>query len=101
MQTPTETQPTTENSEPLRRSTRTRAPNPQYANYYTHLQFTELSKVEEYPPENAELIANILTHYNGMLIGMTDKQAFNFIQTHSLRQGLKKFKTTGKIAVNK
>eukprot|EP00957_Ditylum_brightwellii_P131487 10029325-Ditylum_brightwellii.AAC.1 len=42
-----------------------------------------------------------MAHYNVVMDGMSNKEAYSFIQSYSLKQGLKKFGTEGHQAVNK
>ena len=80
----------------LRRSTRMRVPNPRYQ----HL-IRSNATIKEYSLENASLIANIMMHFNVKLASHDDRQALSFIQTYSLKAGLKKSGQTGKEAVIK
>jgi hypothetical protein len=80
----------------LRRSARVRVPNPRYQ----HLTTSDAT-IEEYSTENASLIANIMMHYNVKLANCDDKQALSFLQTYSLKAGLKKFGEAGKEATMK
>jgi len=61
-------------------------PNPRYQ----HLTTSDAT-LEEYSSENASLIANIMMHFNVKLAGYYNKQALSFLQTYSLKAGLKKF----------
>jgi len=80
----------------LRRSTRVRVPNPRYQ----HLQ-TTMDQEEQYTLDSARIIATTIVHYNLMMAGMSTNDAYNFIQTYSLKQGLKKFGDRGKAAALK
>jgi hypothetical protein len=42
-----------------------------------------------------------MLHYNTALIGMTDLQAYSFLQTYSLKQGIKQFGSKGVAAAHK
>jgi hypothetical protein len=49
--------------------------------------------------EMAWVIATMLCHMNFKLGSLTDEQAHQFIQTYSLKKGLKKFGECGKTVV--
>ena len=80
----------------LRRTARVRVPTPRYQ----HLQASR-GQTEEYSSESAQIIAMTMQHYNTALAGMNDVQACSFLQTYSLKQGIKKFGEKGVAAVNK
>jgi hypothetical protein len=65
-----------------------------------HLQAKE-EKLEEYSQESAHVIAMTMLHFNTALVGMNDDQACSFLQTYSLKQGIKKFGKRGKAAAHK
>jgi hypothetical protein len=67
---------------------------------WQHLQARE-GKTEHYSSESAQIIAMTMAHYNTELIGMNDMQASSFLQTYSLKQGIKKFGEDGIKAVHK
>jgi hypothetical protein len=75
-----------EDNQDNRRTGRVRVP-PQR---YQHLQVQGVN-TEEYTLELAPIIAMTMLHYNTALIGMTDLQAYSFLQTYSLKQGIKQF----------
>eukprot|EP00957_Ditylum_brightwellii_P077539 5892051-Ditylum_brightwellii.AAC.1 len=77
----------------LRCTTREHIPNQQYRDYYAHLQTK--SNTEEYSAETAQIIGMVMAHYNDVMDGMSDKEAYTFIQSYSLKQGLKKFGKEG------
>jgi hypothetical protein len=58
-------------------------------------------QTEEYSLESAHIIAIIMLHYNTILAGMNNLQACSFLQTYSLKQGIKKFGTKGIKATHK
>jgi hypothetical protein len=80
----------------VRRTPRVLVPNQRYQ----HLQASE-SNTEEYSTESAHLIAAAISHFNAALAGMNDIQACSFLQTYSLKQGIKKFGEKGVAAANK
>ena len=53
---------------------------------------------EEYTTDNAKVIAKKMCYMNEMSI---DKEAFHFVQSYSLRKGLKKFGQKGTDATYK
>jgi hypothetical protein len=69
-----------------RRTGRVRVPPQQYQ----HLQAQGVN-TEEYTLESAQIIAMTMLYYNTTLIGMTGLQAYSFLQTYSLKQGIKQF----------
>ena len=79
----------------LRRSARVRVPNPRYQH------FTNGAAMEEYTTENAALIGMIMTQLNSKLAGCDDKRTLSFLQSYSLKAGLKKFGEAGKEAAIK
>jgi len=81
------------------RTTRERIPNRKYRDYYAHLQTKANS--EEYSAETAQVIGMVMAHYNDVMDEMSDKEVYTFIQTYSLKQGLKKFGKKGHSAVKK
>ena len=80
----------------IRRSNRIHKPNPRYM----HLQ-ANTSQTEEYSSTSARIIAMTMCHLNNTMKGISDDQAFNFIQTYSLKQGIKKFGMKGRNAAFK
>jgi hypothetical protein len=82
----------------LRRNNRVRTPNPKYG--YQNLQ-ANTDQIEEYTQETAMIIAYTMGHYNDTMSGMTDVEAYSFLQTYSLNQGLKKFGELGRKAAHK
>jgi hypothetical protein len=80
----------------LRRTERTRVPNPRYQ----HLQSSN-ERTEEYTIEVAHVIAMTMNHYMNSMVGMNDAETYSFIQTYSLNKGLKKFGAHGKYAAQK
>jgi hypothetical protein len=85
-----------EDNPTLRRTERTRVPNPRYQ----HLQTSD-NRTEEYSTESAHVIAITMSHYMNKMAGMNDEDTFSFIQTYSLNKGLKKFGDRGKEAAQK
>ncbi len=79
-----------------RRTGRVRVPPQQYQ----HLQAQGVN-IKEYTSESAQIIAMTMLHYNTALIGMTDLQAYSFLQTYSLKQGIKQFGSKGVAAAHK
>jgi hypothetical protein len=79
-----------------RRTGRVRVP-PQR---WQHLQ-TNKVKTEEYTSDTAQIIAMTILHCNTALVGMNDLQACSFLQTYSLKQGIKKFGAKGVAAAHK
>jgi hypothetical protein len=67
---------------------------------YQHLQAQEVN-TEEYSLEPAQIIAMTMLHYNTALVGMNDLQACSFLQTYSLKQGIKQFGSKGVAAAHK
>jgi hypothetical protein len=65
--------------------------------HQSHLQ-TQAHQQEPYSIETARVIATMMCHMNIKLGSLTDKQAHQFIQTYSLKKGLKKFGEHGKNA---
>ena len=85
-----------EDNQGLRRTTRVRVP-PQS---FQHLQERK-DQTEEYTSDSAHIIALTISHYNTALAGMDDLQACSFLQTYSLKQGIKKFGDRGVAAAHK
>jgi hypothetical protein len=85
-----------EDNQGKRRTGRVRVP-PQS---WQHLQARE-ELTEEYSLESAHIIAMTMTHYNTAMVGMNDSQACSFLQTYSLKQGIKKFGKRGVAAAHK
>jgi hypothetical protein len=85
-----------EDNQGIRRSNRVRIP-PQG---HQHLQ-ARAEQTEEYSSDSANIIAKTMSHYNSTLAGMNDLQACSFLQTYSLKQGIKKFGDKGVTAVHK
>ena len=67
----------------IRRSQRIRVPNPRYQ----HLQ-ESTARTEEYSTDSAIIIASTMNH-------------LNFMQTYSLKKGIEKFGTRGRVAAHK
>jgi hypothetical protein len=82
----------------LRRADRVRTPNPRYG--YQHLS-ADVTQTEEYTNETASVIAYVMSHFNQTMVGMNDIEAYSFLQTYSLNQGLKKFGEQGRKAAHK
>mmetsp|Transcript_26523 Transcript_26523/g.37642 ORF Transcript_26523/g.37642 Transcript_26523/m.37642 type:complete len:92 (+) Transcript_26523:64-339(+) len=61
-------------------------PNPRY-----QLLQTSNTKVEEYMTNTAEVIAKTIHHYTMATEGLDQRQALSFMQTFSLKKGLKEF----------
>jgi hypothetical protein len=59
------------------------------------------NNTEHYSSDSAQIIAMTMVHYNTELIGMNETQASSFLQTYSLKQGIKKFGKPGIEAVHK
>jgi hypothetical protein len=85
-----------EDNQGMRRSDRVRF-QPQR---YQHLQ-ARAGQTKECSLESGHNIAVTMSHYNTALAGMNDSQACSFLQTYSLKQGVKKFGDKGIAAVNK
>ena len=68
---------------------------------YQHLNHADSSNYEEYNNETAIVIARTIAYFNDRMTGMDKNQTFSFIQTYSLKQGLKKFQEQGRAAINK
>jgi hypothetical protein len=79
-----------------RRTRRVRVP-PQS---WQHLQARD-EHTEVYSSESAQIIVMTMVHFNTALAGMNDIQASSFLQTYSLKQGIKKFGKQGIAAVHK
>ena len=85
----------------LRQLIRERATNLQCKDYYSHLKTSNISQIKEYGDETAKVIGLVMAHFNDIMDGLNDEQAYSFIQTYSLKRGLKHFGKKGKQAVNK
>jgi hypothetical protein len=85
-----------EDNQGMRRTGRVRVP-PQS---WQHLQARE-EQTKEYSSDSARIIAMTMFHYNTALAGMSDLDAYSFLQTYSLKQGLKKFGKRGEAAASK
>jgi hypothetical protein len=85
-----------EDDQGKRRTGRVRVP----PTSWQHLQARE-DNTEHYSSESAQIIAMTMVHYNTELIGINDTQASSFLQTYSLKQGIKKFGEQGIKAVHK
>jgi hypothetical protein len=85
-----------EDDQGKRRTGRVRVP-PQS---WQHLQARD-EHTEHYSSDSAQITAMTMVHYNTELIGMNDAQASSFLQTYSLKQGIKKFGEQGIEAVHK
>jgi hypothetical protein len=82
----------------LRRTALVRTPNPRYG--YQHLS-ANVTQTEEYMNETASIIAYVMCHFKVTMVGMNDVEAYSFLQTYSLNQGLKKFGEQGRKAAHK
>jgi hypothetical protein len=67
---------------------------------WQHLQARD-EDTKEYSLESAQIVAMTMVQYNTALAGMNDVQASSFLQTYSLKQGIKKFGKQGIAAVHK
>jgi hypothetical protein len=85
-----------EDNQGMRRSDRVRF-QPQRCQ---HLQ-ARAGQTKERSLESARVVAVTMSHCNTALAGMNDSQACSFLQTCSLKQGVKKFGDKGVAAVNK
>jgi hypothetical protein len=85
-----------EDNDGKRRSARVRLP----PESWQHLHAKEES-TEEYSAESAQILGRAMMHYNNILSGMNDTQASSFLQTYSLKQGIKKFGKRGVAAAHK
>ena len=85
-----------EDNHGVRRTGRVRVP-PQS---WQHLQARK-EQTEEYSSESAQVIAMTMLHYNTTMAGMDDLQTCSFLQTYSLKQGIKKFGERGVAAAHK
>jgi hypothetical protein len=85
-----------EDDQGKRRTERVRVP----PTSWQHLQARD-DNTEHYSSESAQIIAMTMVHYNTEFIGMNDTQASSFLQTYSLKQGIKKFGEQGIKAVHK
>jgi hypothetical protein len=85
-----------EDTPTLRRTDRVRVPNPRYQ----HLQAQD-RQTEEYSIDSAHVLALTMSHFNDKMAGMNEIEAFNFLQTYSLNQGIKKFGERGTHAAHK
>ena len=68
--------------------------------HQSHLQ-TEPHQEVEYSIETARVIAVTMCHLNTKIGALNDEEAHQFIQTYSLKSGLKKFKERGEAAAMK
>jgi hypothetical protein len=67
---------------------------------YQHLN-ARADQTKEYGEEDAHIYAKTMLHYNTAMAGMDEKQACSFLQTYSLKQGIRKFGEKGKAAAKK
>jgi hypothetical protein len=67
---------------------------------YSYLQARD-ENTEEYSGENVPVIAMIKCHINEKMAAMSGEEAYGFIQTYSLKAGLKKFGEKGSDAATK
>jgi hypothetical protein len=79
-----------------RRTGRVRVPPQSWQHLHARKEQTE-----EYSSETAQIIAMTMLHCNTALAGMNHLRACNFLQTYSLKQGIKKFRKRGVAAANK
>ena len=82
----------------LRRSSRASKSN--HDSIYSYLQARE-ENIEEYSVENAPVIATIMCQIYEKMAAMSREEAFSFIQTYSLKAGIKKFGERGSEAATK
>ncbi len=85
-----------EDQQGKRRSERVRVPPQSWQHLHARKEQTE-----QYSSESAQIIAMTMLHYNTALAGMDDLQACSFLQTYSLKQGIKKFGKRGVAAAHK
>jgi hypothetical protein len=85
-----------EDDQGKRRSGRVRVPPTSWQKLQARKEETE-----HYSSDSAQIIAMTMAHYNTELIGMIDKQASSYLQTYSLKQGVKKLGEDGIKAVHK
>jgi hypothetical protein len=85
-----------EDDQGKRRTGRVRVP-PQS---WQHLQ-ARAEDTEEYSSDSAQIIGMTMVQCNTALAGMNDVQASSFLQTYSLKQGLKNLGKEGIAAVHK
>jgi hypothetical protein len=67
---------------------------------FQHLHAKE-DQVDEYDEEGAHIIAKTINHFNTAMAGMSDVQSCSFLQTYSLKQGIRKFGEKGSAAAKK
>ena len=67
---------------------------------YIYFQARE-ENTEEYSDETAPVIAMIMCHINDKMAAMSGEEAYGFIQTYSLKAGLKKFGEKGSDAIER
>ena len=82
----------------LRRSSR--ASKSTQDSVYSYLQARE-ENIEEYSTENAPAIAIIMCQIHEKTAAMSGEEAFSFLQTYSLKAGIKKFGKRGSEAATK
>jgi hypothetical protein len=85
-----------EDNHGVRRTGRVRVP-PQS---WQHLQARK-EQTEIYSSESAQIVAMTMLDYNTVMAGMDDLQTCSFLQTYSLKQGIKKFGERGVAAAHK
>jgi hypothetical protein len=85
-----------EDHQGVRRTGRVRVPPQSWQHLHARKEQTE-----EYSSESAQILAMTMLHYNTALAGMNDLQACSFLQTYSLKQGIRKFGERGIAAANK
>eukprot|EP00957_Ditylum_brightwellii_P128522 9803169-Ditylum_brightwellii.AAC.1 len=77
-----------------------RQPNLKYTNdYYTYTNIPS-SNTEEYSHNTAKIIDIVMSHYSQVMDGMMSSEAHVFIQTYSLKKGIKQFGGKEKQAVH-
>ena len=85
-----------EDNKGVRRTGRVRVPPQSWQHLHARKEQTE-----EYSSESAQIIAMTMLHYNTAMVGMDDLQTCSFLQTYSLKQGIKKFGKRGVDAAHK
>ena len=63
--------------------------------WYQHLQANK-NQAKNYGKEEALLFILVMCHYNNKMVSMKYKEAYSFIQTYSLEEGIKTFGDQGK-----
>jgi hypothetical protein len=67
---------------------------------YQHLN-ARADQTKEYGEEDAHIYAKTMLHYNTAMAGMNEEKACSFLQTYSLKQGIRKFGEKGRAAAKK